>query len=254
MGERGQIIGQALKSGIYGLSNIKTYYNNYSDGGYVLKDNPRPRKQYIGGTRDQARERAAALIPGLQDSINSIANTYNIDRNVLYNRVLKEGIIDSSIKEFNSLPPEQQTDYFWNTRFSRPSNTFNDLGLDDAGTHIENGTIKLRRNIDYTPVEGINKKNRKVKSIKTNTVWDGLHIMGAEFEQRKNKLKQRGLPNNGTYQNASYNLGVYHKDLNNADYINNTYRVKDYFKNYNDDPIVRNSKSTIINWLPNILE
>lgn len=71
--------------------------------------------------------------------------------------------------------------------------------------------------------------------------------MGAEFEQRKNKLKQRGLPNNGTYQNASYNLGVYHKDLNNADYINNTYRVKDYFKNYNDDPIVRNSKSTIIN-------
>lgn len=190
-----------------------------------------PKRDYIGGDSTNVRIKAFNKIPGIKEKIKELSDVYGIDANLLTHRFLREGFIDNAITEYNGMPAIYQKDY-WKNISNKKVNGFSSLGLDDAGTHLLENRYNLRRDIDWWHIDAENEKNRQVKSIAVNNLWDGLEIKAADMEYRKNELLKRGYPeeNINTYINAAYNLGLYHKDLDDAEWINKTYAVPNYYE------------------------
>lgn len=190
-----------------------------------------PKRDYVGGTPNESRNKMWNKIPKVKDRIVELAKQYGIDKNVLFHRLGKEGFIDHVISNYNNMTTLGQSkinDNILKTYY----NPFNSFGLDYAGGLLEEGKIKLLNNINWRPVTEVNEKGIYVPSVDVDNVDNAIEIKAADMAYRQNELRKRGIleENLPMYVNAAYNLGLYHDDLKNADFIRKNYIVPNYYK------------------------
>lgn len=190
-----------------------------------------PKRDYIGGkTSKITREKTAKLIPGLIDSIVATSKRHNINPEVLYHRISKEGYLDKKAFNYNYEGSLKDQEQYWQNVINQEVNGFMDFGLDDAGTLLKEGKIKLTKPVSWEEIDATNEKGRDVVSVVTPTVWDALEIKAGDLRRRQDIMKKMGFRGKDldTWTNASYNLGVSHKDLKNRKYIKRNYTIPDY--------------------------
>lgn len=189
-----------------------------------------PKKDYIGGkTPALTRAKAAKLIPGFLDSIQATAKRHDINPALLYNRISKEGYLDGLARDYNWANVDEQKNY-WQNIADQSVDGFMDFGLDDAGSLLKEGKIRLTKPVSWEELHADNEKGRSVISVLTPTLWDILEIKAGEVERRKGIMKKRGYKDEDldTWTNAAYNLGEYHKDLRDTNWIKKQYTLPDY--------------------------
>ena len=189
---------------------------------------------YIGGNKQKSRKLFYDKIKQADNIITNIANDYNIDQNLLKHRLAKEGVIDYYINIYNDgLNKYEQKDidsYFLSTN----TNGFHHFGLDDAGTLLKQGKIKLKHDINWWDNYGQNEKGRKVNYATGETTYDNIVLKAATLKYIQDELlKRKNIPKDkiNIYTNAAYNLGLYHEDLNNNEWVEKNYAVPKYTEN-----------------------
>lgn len=190
-----------------------------------------PKRDYIGGeTPKITREKTAKLIPGFIDSIVATSKRHHINPEVLYHRISKEGYLDKKAWEYNHTGTVKDQEQYWQNVPNQEVNGFMEFGLDDAGSLLKEGKIKLTKPVSWEEMDATNEKKRDVISVVTPTVWDALEIKAGDLRRRQDIMKKLGFRGKDldTWTNASYNLGVSHKDLKNRKYIEKNYTIPDY--------------------------
>lgn len=187
---------------------------------------------YIGGDKAESRKTFYNKFPKTTEFIDSIANKYNITPNLLKHRLAKEGMVDDAIKYYNNLNNHEQKEMKNNFLNYSGTNGFTLFGLDDGYEYLMDRKEGLRDDVEWYDTEEINEKGRKVKSATGKTVRDNIILEAAVLEHLKNKMKDRGIPENKleTWTNASFNLGPYHENLSDSSYIEKNYSIPDYNK------------------------
>ena len=220
------------------INNYKLYDNGYykgltSDGNLIVLDvnkNGKPNKHnYIGGTRKQTHEKYWNDNPIVRHATDSIANEYGLNPNVLRNRLNLEGFTDLAIIGNNNralAPSDMKNDYpktsdynflnansedlgefvYDNGRIAN-MNGFQAYGLDDVGTMIKEGKVKLI-NEKYRTGDAINEKGRIVHSVDGLTQKDNIGITAASLKYFRNKAAKDFPNSNNTFlDNAA---GIYY--------------------------------------------
>lgn len=190
-----------------------------------------PKRDYIGGkTSKITREKTAKLIPGFIDSIVATSKRHHINPEVLYHRISKEGYLDNKAFNYNYEGSIKDQKQYWQNVINQEVDGFQEFGLDDAGSLLKEGRIKLTKPVSWEELDATNEKKRNVVSVSTPTVWDALEIKAGDLRRRQDIMKKMGFRGKDldTWTNASYNLGVSHKDLKNRKYIERNYTIPDY--------------------------
>ena len=195
-----------------------------------------PKRDYIGGNKEEAAIKALRRIPGFTDYIRSRANAYGIDPNVIINRIAKEGYARDIAVEYNELDSAGQNDEFWERLWDRKVDGFSQFGLDDAASHMNAGYYTLLDpEASWSEGYNVNEKGREVLSANPDNLKSAVEILTAEMKYRQDKMKDRySLSDNelGIYANAAYNLGLYSKDLDDKNYVIRKYSYPDYYRTY----------------------
>jgi hypothetical protein len=159
---------------------------------------------------------------------------YNISKDVFTQRLINEGWLQQIASNYNSISPNDQKNFDWDSIMNDPVYGQSQLGLDTFGDYFKAGKLNLRRNINFEDVFGQNedKTGREYNSANFKNAYDALEAKAAVFEYFTKIAKERNIPEAdiNAYVNAMYNMGPYHKDLNNMDYVRRTYSVTPYFK------------------------
>lgn len=149
--------------------------------------------KYIGGASDKARQEYWLQEPVLQHAVDSIANAYNIDSEVLKSRLNHEGFVDSEIqsRNYDYLNNDEKSiqrgyDLLNSTDYLSGATYF---GLDDVGSLINEGKVKLI-NENWGDEFFINEKNRETSAAAGKTVKDNFGITAATLKYFKDKAKQ----------------------------------------------------------------
>lgn len=197
----------------------------------------RKRFKYIGGKdKLDTRKNAYLHAPKLRKVLDSLSKVYNINPKLLIHRVAKEGLLDAAVERYNEGTLNEQKAGLDNIIFKNGIIGFEQLGLDDAGTHLENGDYNMRWDAThgYRTSESENEKGRKTVSFYTDNPRDALEVMAADLEYRRNKMRQRfpklSADSIDVLTNAAFNLGENHKDLSNFNWVFQTYKLEDYNK------------------------
>lgn len=154
------------------------------------------------------------------DSVKSISRRYGINPNLLASRIAKEGPIDEALRAYNGTDkqgiPIQGRNRGMLISKDPSSETIGPIwGLDDLGTHIDNGSISLTTTAPYdlyTDVEMENERGRTTYSVYSPQWWMGIEGTAAELANRRSILKKR-YPNMSEQQldaaaAASFNHGL----------------------------------------------
>jgi hypothetical protein len=169
---------------------------------------------YIGGKPNEVRAKVLKQDKRLSAYLDKLANDYGIDRITLYQRVAREGLIDS-VADYNNKNPKNKVDSVLDFHTVYKDNIPQRLlGLDYIGDHLKRGVTTLNRDIDYEHVLGPNSQNRNTPTIKIkdNNVSDALEIFAADIARAKkeavglNPAARREELNQLT--NAVYNKGT----------------------------------------------
>ena len=194
-----------------------------------------PERTILSGSPDETRMKTVKMIPGLTDSINSIAKRHQINPNLFYHRFSKEGFLDHAANAWNRLPTSKHNgEYFLDTIINRrilpKRGGFTLFGLDHTGERLRNGELILTKEVPYGIKEHVNEKGEQVNSVTTTSLWNYLELQAAELKRIQNIMRDRGVNDNDldTWTNAGYNLGVNHKDLDNSNWIRRNYSIRDY--------------------------
>lgn len=177
--------------------------NNYNDDGSKKYQNGGKRR-YIGGNTNEARQKYFDTDKEFTDSVKVIAKRYNINPNLLANRMAKEGPIDKAINYYNNT----------NGEFDRREVHGRDWGLDDTGNNLNEGIITLKEPyLNYYDEEFFNEKDRKVNSVYSPDWNFGISATAAELKYRRDEMKKR-FPNLSDEQldaaaSAAFNRGIY---------------------------------------------
>lgn len=177
--------------------------NNFNDDGSKKYQNGGKRR-YIGGSKNEARQKYFDTDKEFTDSVKVIAKRYNINPNLLASRMAKEGPIDKAINYYNDT----------NGKFDRREVHGSDWGLDDAGNNLNEGIITLKEPyLSYYDEEFFNEKGREVNSVYSPNWNFGISATAAELEYRRNEMKKR-FPNLSDEQldaaaSAAFNRGIY---------------------------------------------
>lgn len=177
--------------------------NNFNDDGSKKYQNGGKRR-YIGGSKNEARQKYFDTDKEFTDSVKVIAKRYNINPNLLASRMAKEGSIDKAINYYNDT----------NGKFDRREVHGIDWGLDDTGNNLNEGIITLKEPyLSYYNEEFFNEKGRKVNSVYSPNWNFGISATAAELEYRRNEMKKR-FPNLSDEQldaatSAAYNRGMH---------------------------------------------
>lgn len=99
-----------------------------------------PKRDYIGGK--DVRLKVFDKIPGLRDSLLAVSNRYNVDPNLMYERMQHEGFLDQQAGEYNNEISTTEQKTFFDELPSRQVNGFSSFGLDDSGRKLLNGEIR----------------------------------------------------------------------------------------------------------------
>lgn len=172
-------------------------------------------KRYIGGTTAQARDTYWSQDPELFSMVDSVANAYGINPDLLRNRLDHEGFVDARINEINK-------DYKKNTNLAMrgrqlfnadvtPSDATDQFGLDDGGTYLHTGFAKLI-NEDWGDGDFENEKGRRTLAASGYTYGHNIGITAAILKAMRQKAKE-DFPNASDaeldrHAAAYYNRGV----------------------------------------------
>lgn len=195
---------------------------------YLNKDESK-KLDYIGGNKDEVRRKVFKKIqPYL--NIEKIASDYGVDRNLLTHTLFREGFLDNMAKEYNLLSTVAGQKHYFDDITSRTVSGFNDLGVDDFHSNMQQGLYNVRNNnFSYMDTSDINEKGRWTDGGYFNNMNDALEAIAMDMEYRQKVLKERNYPYDlNTATNAAYNMGLYHKDLGDANYITGKYTVPNY--------------------------
>lgn len=193
--------------GNYNFHNINPFSNNIINTNEIKP---------IYGDPHSSRALFYQYYPEFTKSIDSIAHRYNISPSLLKTRLAREGVIDLFINVNNRKLNEKQPKYsrkdllnsFYNSDIT---NGFGHFGLDDVGTLIKEGKVKLI-NEKYKTTENTNENNRKVLSADGLTTLDNIGIMAATLKHYKDEAKRYhplDINNWDRIANIYYNRGVY---------------------------------------------
>lgn len=172
--------------------------------------------QYIGGTTKEARNKFWKTTPIIAHAVDSIANRYGLNPQLLRERLNHEGYTDEQIKKQNNAyqsdNSRMHSGYMSLTDDITGIDALNQFGLDDMGTYISNNTVNLI-NEDWSDGEFVNEKGRTtIPAVGRNTL-SNMGIMAAGLKAFRDIAKTR-YPNEtnsmlDAYAGAYYNLGPY---------------------------------------------
>lgn len=154
---------------------------------------------YIGGTTEEARDTFWKKFPKIKAATDSIANAYGISPLLLRNRLNHEGFVDRAIANNNSeyfMPTDR--DISDNAILNGYSSGFGSFGLDDVGTLINEGKVKLI-NERWEGEDNLNEKGRKINSAQGDTTLDNIGITAAALKYFRGKA-QKVNPNMSSSQ------------------------------------------------------
>jgi hypothetical protein len=172
------------------------------------------KRDYIGGNSNEARNKFWNQDAVLNHAVDSIANRYNIPSNALRYRLNHEGFVDNVIKRRNM--SKSNNDLFlednigYNLLHSKKYNGALHFGLDDVGSMIQNGKVKLI-NENWGSGEFTNEKGRTTNAAIGDSVSDNIGITAATLKYFADTIRQKypNLSNYDVYRyaNAYYNRG-----------------------------------------------
>ena len=167
-------------------------FTNYDVAVQDVDKNGNPIKHdYIGGTTKESREKYWKQSPIVRHAVDSIANEYGINPNILKERLSLEGFVDDNIRNNNN-----DIDAFTYRALHRPTTAaeaFTLFGLDDVATMIDEGKVKLINEKFYT-TNNINEKGRLVHTANGHTPLENMGIMAATLKYFRDKAK-KDFPN-----------------------------------------------------------
>ena len=169
------------------------FYNNYKDAIKATENLYRHFKipNYIGGTIEESRNKFWKEYPSVEHAVDSIANAYQINPDIIKYRLNHEGYVDSSITS-NNINHTLKIYHPKNNDLKSNINThsgFFSFGLDDVGTLIKEGKIKLI-NEKWYDGQNKNEKNRSVNSAVGETDLDNIGIMTATLKYYRDQAKK----------------------------------------------------------------
>lgn len=209
------------------------------DGGTRVLDvdkNGNPIKpSYIGGKdKYETRENYWRQAPIVRHAVDSIANRYGIDPNLLKTRLNEEGIIDSFINRNNEnykeeIPEFRRYHSNYNVLDNVSDSGFKYYGLDDAADYILSGFVNPINERWYDG-EAINENGRKVHYAQGATNKESMGLVGATLRAFTDDAKKE-YPNESDYQhqvraNAYYNRGKGGAKKMNKEDLNKQYGFK----------------------------
>ena len=158
---------------------------------------------YIGGSTNEARQKYFDLDTELTNTIKAVAKQYGISPNVLASRIAREGPIDEAIRNYNNT----------NGYFQRGDMIGPIWGLDDMGTLIDNGTVKLRNGFMVdTDYEMVNEKGRTTYSVGSDNYMDGVELTAIALKYFKNEMRKKYPKASEAlleqYATAAFNTGM----------------------------------------------
>jgi len=179
-------------------------------------------KTYIGGTRQQARDKYWQTDNEMYMLTDSVARTYGINPELLRSRMDKEGYTDERIKDINyeydvARGRKHRDSPFRAVLGEKLFNSEADsrtaseeFGLDDVATYINNGRVHL---INETWGDGQfrNEKGRWTNIAIGNNYSDNIGIMAATLkamrDQAKKDFPKASEAELDRYAGAYYNRG-----------------------------------------------
>lgn len=175
---------------------------------------------YIGGTTNEARQKYFDTDTELTNTVKTMAKKYGISPNVLASRIAKEGPIDEAIKNYNNT----------NGYFQRGDMIGPIWGLDDMGTWITNGKVKLRKGLmidaDY---EMENEKGRTTYSVGSDNYMDGVELTAVALKYFKDQMRQK-YPKASEAQLEQYATAAFNTGMTGAINLINQGKIKDAYK------------------------
>lgn len=181
----------------------------------------RPR-DYIGGTRQQARDKYWQTDNEMYILTDSVARRYGINPELLRGRMDAEGYTDQAIKDINAeyedrVHPERYNRNFiaplGEQKFNSPATPYvagEEFGLDDVATYINDGRVKLI-NENWGDGQFRNEKGRWTNMAMGHNYSDNIGIMAATLKAMRDQAK-KDFPNASEadldrYAGAYYNRG-----------------------------------------------
>lgn len=175
---------------------------------------------YIGGSTNEARQKYFDTDTELTNTVKAIAKRYGISSNVLASRIAKEGPIDEAIKCYNNT----------NGFFPRGLMIGPLWGLDDMGTWITNGTVKLPKGLMvYTDVEMENEKGRTTYSVESDNYMDGIELTAIALKHFKDEMRKK-YPKASEAQLEQYATAAFNNGMAGATNLINQGKIQNAYK------------------------
>lgn len=215
------------------------------------------KRKIISGDANAIRIEYYKRDPKLVSVINHLAKQYDVNPTLLLNR-LREGFVDNAIRAYNADIIKGNTPKSAIDR--EPVNVLEALGLDTSHSNIKNGSLKLKRFIPYTVIEGSNVKGKKNYGAQPKTTLDALEIYAAQMSSfRKQIAKEYPHLNDDQldiFTNAGYNMGVRaakaHYKRNNLNLTDDgRYGFKRNFKDLDIEGIAASREPFVLERIPN---
>jgi hypothetical protein len=226
----------------YGLNPKYEKYLNRDGLKLVTKEELKQKRKdidYIGGTEEEVAVKILNKLPKLQNLVDSLSNVYEVDNNILYERLAQEGLLSRYANIYNVLPAKKQKDGSIEKELFSPGgvDAFHDLGLDTAGEHLEKGHYNMRwtnPELGYGTIEIENEKGELQTSVEVPNIQSGIEILAAHAEYLQNKAKRKKPTSTKTHinntVNTMYNIGEYHKDVMDSTFVDSKYPVTNWKK------------------------
>ena len=206
-----------LDSGAVDL-NASAVSGRYDDHHWRYASNA-PRV-YIGGTTNEARQKYFDTDTELTNTVKTMAKQYGISPNVLASRIAKEGPIDEAIRNYNNT----------NGYFQRGDMIGPIWGLDDMGTWITDGTVKLRKGLMVdTDYEMENEKGRTTYSVGSDNYMDGVELTAVALKYFKDRMRQQ-YPKASEAQLEQYATAAFNNGMTGATNLINQGKIQSAYK------------------------
>lgn len=208
-----------LDSGAVDLDTNKTGLRSSESNHHWRYASNAPRV-YIGGSPNEARQKYFNVDTELTNTIKTIAKQYGISPSVLASRIAKEGPIDDAIRNYNNT-----NGYFQRGEMIGPT-----WGLDDMGTWITNGTVKLRDGLMVdTDYEMENEKGRTTYSVGSDNYMDGVELTAIALRHFKDQMRKK-YPKASEAQLEQYATAAFNNGMEGAINLINQGKIQNSYK------------------------
>lgn len=177
---------------------------------------------YLGGATNEARRMFWKKFPKTAAATDSIAKAYGINPALLRDRLNHEGFTDEVIRTNNMTYsfPNVENAFTDDKLLQEELSGYNYFGLDDVGTLIKEGKVKLI-NEQWKDGESTNERGRNVHPAYGITNLDNIGITAATLKYLRDEAKKKNPTfNNPALDRAAsiyYNRGI----SGGQNYINN---------------------------------